>query len=339
MNIASELQAKLKENQRTIYITDADDLLAAWRYKRSSSTKRSKNWSQTPTAYRYSAPAGDKAELMPCHVTYRRKAGQSFSKVKPVLEYSTRSCHHAHGATGTISVPDLDTLETIIFAKQWIAPNVSPILDAKTLALVCKDLGLTGKIIPKVIKGRQYIAFSGYAGLRILFPGTVYSASNMKIIKMGIGVLGLKNMVKGGAVLTICLTVPLTILEAFLKDHTSGYALFGNIFSDLAKIGISSLIGYIAGVAAGALVSYAFAPIAAAIVFGYWTCRELDTIDRNHQLTEKLIVALEKVDLYLKEKRAQIDDTLLRAPHEIEKHIMWKAFRLNIDDPDLGLIK
>jgi hypothetical protein len=33
----------LDANQRTIFITDADDLLAVWRFKRQSSTKRSKN--------------------------------------------------------------------------------------------------------------------------------------------------------------------------------------------------------------------------------------------------------------------------------------------------------
>jgi hypothetical protein len=78
-------------------------------------------------------------------------------------------------------------------------------MDTVTLSRVSKDLGITGKAIPKVIKGRQYIAFSGYSGLRTLFAGTIYSARNTKIIKMGIGALGIKNMVKSGDILTICL--------------------------------------------------------------------------------------------------------------------------------------
>ena len=49
MSIAADLQAKLKGNQRIIYITDADDLLTAWRFKRKSSPKRSKNLSMVPT--------------------------------------------------------------------------------------------------------------------------------------------------------------------------------------------------------------------------------------------------------------------------------------------------
>jgi hypothetical protein len=106
-------------------------------------------------------------------------------------------------------------------------------------------LGLAGRTISKVINGRQFIAFSGYPGLRTLFPGTIYSANNRKIIKMAIGALGLKNMIKNGGILTFCITVPLTVLEAFLKDHSSCYDLVGNIAADLIKIGIPALMGYI----------------------------------------------------------------------------------------------
>jgi hypothetical protein len=110
-----------------------------------------------------------------------------------------------------------------------VAPYISPILDTYTLSLVCKDLGLTGRAIPKVIKGRQYIVLSGYAGLRNYLPGTVYSASNRKIIQMAIGSMGVTNMVKSGARLTICLTVPLTILECFLKDQSTMSSLIGHV--------------------------------------------------------------------------------------------------------------
>jgi hypothetical protein len=44
-----------------------------------------------------------------------------------------------------------------------------------------------------VINGRQYIAFSGYPGFRSMFPDTIYSANNRKIITMAIGTLGIKN--------------------------------------------------------------------------------------------------------------------------------------------------
>ena len=49
MSIATELQSKLEQNQKIIFITEADELLAAWQFKRKSSTKRSKNLAMVPT--------------------------------------------------------------------------------------------------------------------------------------------------------------------------------------------------------------------------------------------------------------------------------------------------
>jgi uncharacterized membrane protein (Fun14 family) len=294
MTIATDIETKLKNNQHIVYITDADDLLAAWRYKRQSSSKRSKNLSMAPTKWRYSAPTNNKSPFMPCHVSYRRKAGLSVSEMKPAYEYSTISCH-GHGRMDNISVPDLDTLEAVTYAKRNFSPWVSPIMDAYTLTLVCKDLGINGKAIPKMINGRQYIAFSGYPGLRTRFPGTIYSAKNRKIINMAIGALGIKNMVKNGGFITFYVTVPLTILEAFLKDHKSCYELAGNIASDLIKIGIGALMGFIVGVAIGEVVAYAAVPIGLAILAMVITGYSLDYLDDQYLLTNKLIAVLENM--------------------------------------------
>jgi hypothetical protein len=270
MSIAEDLKIKLENNQHTLFITDADDLLAVWQFKRKNKFKRSVDFTRVPKEWRCSAPPDEKSPLMPCHVSIWRKAGHTFSTVKPAFEYSTRACH-GHGRMFTLSAPDLNTLEAVTFAKRNIAPYVSPILDAGTLALVCNDLGITGRIIPKVIKGRQYIAFSGYPGLRTIFPGTIYSANNRKLITMAIGSLGIQNMVKTGGILTICITVPLTILEAFLQDHATCYDLVGNIASDLIKIGIASVMGAIAGILIGGIVTYALVPIGAAIAISVVT--------------------------------------------------------------------
>jgi hypothetical protein len=295
MSIAEDLKIKLKNNQHTIFITDADDLLAVWLFKRKNTFKRSVDFSRVPKEWRCSAPPNDKSPLMPCHVSIRNQTGQSFNTVKPAFEYSTSACH-GHGRMSTISASDLDTLEAVTFAKRNVAPYVSPILDAGTLALVCKDLGIAGRAIPKVIKGRQYIAFSGYPGLRTMFPGTIYSTNNRKIITMAIGALGIKNMVKTGGILTIYITVPLTILEAFLQDHSTCYELVGNIASDLIKIGIASVMGAIAGIAIGGFTTLAIVPIGLAIIISIGTGIELNRLDDKYQLTEKLSAALEDMN-------------------------------------------
>jgi hypothetical protein len=151
-------------------------------------------------------------ECIPCHVSYWRKKSVGYSSIKPESGSQRRS---------SLPMPDLTELDAVGFAKRNVAPYISPILDTYTLSLVCRDLGLRGRVIPKVINKRQYIVLTGYAGLRNYLPGTTYTAKNRKIIQMAIGELGIKNMVKNGGRLTIFLTVPLTILECFLRDKVT----------------------------------------------------------------------------------------------------------------------
>jgi hypothetical protein len=327
MSIAEDLKIKLENNQQNLFITDADDLLAVWQFKRKNKFKRSVDFTRVPKEWRCSAPPDEKSLLMPCHVSIRRKAGHTFSTVKPAFEYSTGACH-GHGRMFTISATDLNALEAVTFAKRNIAPYVSPILDAGTLGLVCNDLGITGRIIPKVIKGRQYIAFSGYPGLRTLFPGTIYSANNRKLITMAIGSLGLQNMVKTGGILTICITVPLTILETFLQDHATCYDLVGNMASDLIKIGIASVMGAIAGIIIGGIVTYAIVPIIITIAVSVGAGVLLNRLDDNYQLTKKLSATLEDMsDQIAKSMNNGADHVLKISYRGLHGYIRSRGYR------------
>jgi hypothetical protein len=185
-------------------------------------------------------------------------------------------------------------------------------MDTATLSLVCKDLGITGRAIPKVINGRQYIAFSGYPGLRTMFPGTIYLANNRKIITMAIGALGIKNMVKFGAKLTICLTVPLTVLEAFLSDHATRYDLAGDLAYELGKIGISALMGYIAGILVGTWTTVVLWPIVIAIGVGIGAGYFIDKVDAKYQLAEKLSAILEDMS-------KQIEQSTKNTIHDVQR--------------------
>jgi hypothetical protein len=314
MSIAEDLELKLNNNQRDIIITDADDLLAAWKHRRDKTSRscRCFDFSRVPTEYRLSAPRDLTAECMPCHVTlHRNKFGKVTKTMKPAYEHSSIACH-GHGRMKTITPRDMevmDAADAVSFARRNVAPYVSPIMDSFTLARVCNDLGIHGRAIPKVIKGRQYIAFVNASGARQIFPGTLYSARNRKIITMAIGALGIKNMVKSGGVLTICITVPLTILEAFLKDHSSIYALAGNLASDLIKIGISSVMGGIAGVLVGTATTIAFWPILTAIGVSVFVGFGLNFFDDRYNLTEKLSATLQDMsDQATKAIKNGIDD-------------------------------
>jgi len=187
----------------------------------------------------------------------------------------------------------LDLLEAVTLSKKCFAPYVSPFLDTITLARVARDLGFNGNVISKVIKGRQMVALTGYPGLRRIFTGTLYSSRNAKIINMAIGAMGITKMATKGGVLTICLTVPLSVLECYLNDKTAWYHLGGNIGAELIKVGTSSLMGAITGIAfVGGSTFFACPPIGVAIGITVFVGLTLDYLDARYRLTEKLIALL-----------------------------------------------
>jgi len=96
MNVDQNMITALKHNQREIFITESEELLAAWLFKMKSSPKRSKDLGAVPTELRCSEPKCQPDELLPCHVSIREKAGLTFTNITPAPEYSTSACH-GHG--------------------------------------------------------------------------------------------------------------------------------------------------------------------------------------------------------------------------------------------------
>ncbi|MBI5896734.1 MAG: hypothetical protein HZB24_12280 [Desulfobacterales bacterium] len=295
MSMETDLKRELVKNDYELYITEVDELIAAWRYQKANQFARSADFSRVPEQWRYAAPTNATDNLQPCHISYRVKGCHAYSQVRPAPEL---------GGTAARAIPSLTELDAAGFAKRNVSPYISPILDVYTLALVCKDLGLTGRAETKIINGRQYVIFKGYPGLRKLFPGTKYLADNRKVIQMAIGGLGIKHFVKSGAMLTIWITVPLTILECFLKDQYTMSALIGNVASDLAKIGIGSVMAAIAGLGVGMLTSIAWVPIGVTILVGLGVGLGLEWLDKKYDLTGKLVAALEKLGDQMAEVQA-----------------------------------
>jgi uncharacterized membrane protein len=122
-------------------------------------------------------------------------------------------------------------------------------------------------------------------------------------------------MVKSGARLTIFLTVPLTILECILKDQTTMTQIIGHVYSDLIKVGISSLIAAIAGIAVGSVVTFAAAPIIVAIAVGVVAGLALEAIDKHYGLTDKLVAAMEEVQRLSKYNQYRGQEEQLKGNH------------------------
>ena len=123
------------------------------------------------------------------------------------------------------------------------------------------------------------------------------------------------------------------MLEYILEDHVTLAMLSGNLATDLMKVGISAIASLAAGLIAGGFTTLAAGPLVAAILVGTFSSAALDYLDTQYGLTEKLVEAIDKYGQELFKKREEIQKSLSRAPHEIERSLIWRMYKLDIDNP------
>jgi len=171
---------------------------------------------------------------------------------------------------------------------------VSTALDLNTARRLLQDLGVRGRIALKTVGNKQYVIFKGLPNTRTIFTGTRYLANNAKVVDMAVGRLGTaKSVVKGGR-LTVFLVVPINILIHLLDEQSTLSTLVGTTITDVAKVGIATVL---AGMAAGAAVSattIAAGPILAAIAVGVAASMGLEALDQHFGLTEAFCDVVEK---------------------------------------------
>lgn len=210
-------------------------------------------------------------------------------------------------------------IESIIDIAKKGASYVSPILDTITVAKLAKDIGIKGQIATKIVQGKQYIIFKGYAGLRSIFTGTRYLATNPRIIDMAIGSMGVGKTILKGTRLTIIITIPINIFNLIIKDDMTMQKFIGTTASDLAKIAASSVAASGAAYIAGAITTVAAGPLVAAIAVGIVVGIALNYIDDRYGLTDALIKKIEELwecGYFCKAGKAM---------HQIEKSMIQRA--------------
>lgn len=194
------------------------------------------------------------------------------------------------------------------------AGYVSPAMDAATAAKLLREFGISAEmVIMREYAGKQYVIFKGYAGLRQVFKGTRYLATNPKVVRMAVGPKGIAKSVKGGFVVTVVLSVGIEVFDYFVRDTATLPQLLGTVTADLIKIGVSAIAAAVAGLAVGSaavLGSVAAAPLIAAIAVGVVTGMLLDRIDARFGATQALIRGYEQIGLTLKNMQMEINRTL-----------------------------
>ena len=191
-----------------------------------------------------------------------------------------------------------------------------------------RDLGVTGRVLEKVVRGKSYVIFKGHPGLRNIFTAPRYLASHAKVVDMAIGKAGMRTSIRSGARLTVFLTVPLIILEHVLKDQF----ILSNLVADLAvsmvKVGVATIVAAVAATAIGTVTTVAAAPLALAIFVGLLVGWSLEKLDQKFAITKKLGEVLRDIE----------DSTIgkfERGIWELERKLRWQI--LNGVNPGKGI--
>ena len=73
MSIETDLKREIQKNSHELFITEVDELIAAWRYRKCNRFTRSVDFSRVPEQWRYAVPPSACDDLLPCHISYRLK--------------------------------------------------------------------------------------------------------------------------------------------------------------------------------------------------------------------------------------------------------------------------
>ena len=175
------------------------------------------------------------------------------------------------------------------------APNAA---DLNALTRLLERIGIRGTLAYHgYIRGRFSIVFKGYPGLRSALRGTVYAASDARIVNVGIGIKGLEHVARNGAMLAIVTTIGIEVVGYLLHDERTMSHLIGGIGVELAKAGVAIGLGVLAGTAAASVatgaVFLAVAPLGAMIAMSFVVGLGLNWLDREFNVKRRVIAALD----------------------------------------------
>jgi hypothetical protein len=210
-----------------------------------------------------------------------------------------------------------DIAQEIGQAARWGANYAAAALDTATAVKMMSDLGVTGKVVLKSVKNKQYVIFKGRPGTRSIFTGTRYLATNPKVVDMAVGRIGTNRAILSGARLTIFLVVPLNIVNHILSDQQTMSQLIGKTATDLVKVGVSTALAALGAATAAALTTLAAGPLVVAIAVGVASALALDALDKQFGVTDALVKALDKA----------YDNTFGefgRQLNQVERHLEWQ---------------
>lgn len=179
--------------------------------------------------------------------------------------------------------------------KAFGATAVGTIQDGRRISILAQEMKRSGNILgtyyTKVRNGRTYIIFRGRSGLRKVLTGTIYLSTNIKLIKLGVGVEGVKAVSRSGASFAIFASVTLNTIQ-WLFDSEFGWNEYSaNLTTDVMKTVLATASGYLVGSLLATSASIAVLPVGVGVVVTIAVGYTLHVLDRELGLTERLATA------------------------------------------------
>lgn len=167
--------------------------------------------------------------------------------------------------------------------------------DIRTLTLLANEMGAMTLVRVENYSGVLHIILNGNARLRSLLSGIKYRADNIKIVSMGLGVAGAIDAAKKGSILTVILVSAFRVIDYILRDTMTLSMLIGSLASDVAKVMIAYGATILFLKATGTVLSFAIGPIAMVVFVGIGAHFLFNSLEKNFQITEKLIIAINEL--------------------------------------------
>ena len=98
-------------------------------------------------------------------------------------------------------------------------------------------------------------------------------------------------------------------------------------------MGISSVAAAAAGLAFSGLTTLAAGPLLIAIFVGIGVSWGIDALDSQYAVTERLAAAIDEYAQQLAKTHEELQKSIERAPHELERGFIWRLYKWDIDNP------
>ncbi len=189
--------------------------------------------------------------------------------------------------------------------NQTLYPNINQpatvpiseaVNDALRFAKAMIALGAVGTICyAKAHNGKTYLIFKGDAKLRNLLKGTRYLANNPRILQLGLGMQGVKQVAKGGFILGLVVDAGIEITDFILNDQKTMYDLVGGIGVEVVKGGVASLVAYGVGLGIATVTGVAVLPILGMLGIALAVGYGLNLLDDTFEIKKRVSAALSAV--------------------------------------------